>query len=168
MSKADFSPLPLSVQITERARLLIESRLKATEEKLGEVCLPRIIRLCRKYKFTENESKLAVYALVSQFTKYSHDTVQKVAGVDCISSCQFLDISIMDVMDFLAKDRPHMKQGLFPAVRDNYILSSSITFDPDFCKVLMGSKVTSNEFLKLEQTALADIVVEEPGSEHVK
>ena len=32
----------------------------------------------------------------------------------------------------------------------------------------MGSKPTSDEFLKLEQTALADVVVEEPGNEHFK
>ncbi len=155
--------------MTERARLVIESRLKATEEKLGEVYLPRIIRLCRKYKFTENEAKLAIYFLVCQFTKYSHDTLQsRVTGTDCITACKFLDIPIMDVLDFLAKERPHMKQGLFPGVRDNYILSNSVSFDADFCKVLMGSKLTSNEFLKLEQTALADVVVEEPGNEHVK
>ena len=44
----------------------IDCRLKATEEERGELALPRIIRLCRKFKFTENESRIAIHAIVLQ------------------------------------------------------------------------------------------------------
>ena len=61
-----------------------------------------------------------------------------------------------------------MKQGLFPDIQESYILSSQITYDGDFCRALMGAKLTSNEFLKLEQTQLAGVILEEPGSEYLK
>jgi len=44
----------------------------------------------------------------------------------------------------------------------------SIMYDLDFCKALMGSQLKSNEFLKLEQTYLADVIAEEPGNEHYR
>ena len=36
------------------------------------------------------------------------------------------------------------------------------------CKALIGAPLKSNEFLKLEQTHLADIIAEEAGNEHYR
>lgn len=145
---------------------VIESRLKATEEQYGSVGMPRVIRLSRKFKFTENETKIAVYSLVAQSGydregRYSY-------GSDVLSTCHILDIPLQEILDFLDKDRLHMTQGFFPEIQDSYILSCSITYDSDFCKALMGSQLKSNEFLKLEQTYLADVIAEEPGNEHYR
>lgn len=157
----------------KRAQLLVESRLKATEEKLGECYLPRIIRLCKAFKFSENETKLAIFALLSQGglddePKRVYHPYVGGSTSDCITACQFLDIPVVEVITFLSKERLHMEQGLFPDIQDSYILSSQIAYDGDFCRALMGSKLTSNEFLKLEQTQLAGVILEEPGNEYLK
>ncbi len=156
----------------KRTKLLIESRIKATEENLGECYLPRIIRLCKKFKFSENETRLALYALICQggFDDTSRRGYSQFGGggVDCVSACQFLDMPITKVLAFLSKERLHMEQGLFPEVQESYLLNSTLTYDGDFCAALIGSKLTSNEFLKLEQTELAGIILEEPGSQYLK
>ena len=61
-----------------------------------------------------------------------------------------------------------MQQGFFPEVQPAYILTCNITYDTDFCKALMGSQLKASEFLKLEQTLLADVIAEEPGNEHYR
>ena len=147
---------------------MIESRLVATEEKLGEVYLPRIIRMCRKLKLSKNEIEIATYCLTAQ-CGYDHEGGRFSSyGVDCLSCCQFLDIPLKDMLEFLNKDRIHMQQGFFPEVQDAYILNSALMYDMDFCKTLMGCRVRSDGFMKLEQTVLADIIVEEPGNDHYR
>ena len=147
-------------------KAVIDARLDATEKELGELYLPRIIRLCRKFKFSEVDSKIAIYALVIQ-SGYDHEG-RFGYGIDCLTCCQNLDIPLRDILEFLDKDRLHMEQGFFPDVQDSYILSCAITYDTDFCKALMGSQLKSQEFLKIEQTKLADVIAEEPGNEHYR
>lgn len=142
---------------------IIEGRLQSTEEKCGERSLPRIIRLCRKFKLTETESLIAIYSLVTQSA-----TERTGRYTDVLSTCGFLKIPLKVMLEFLNKDRLHMQQGLFPEVEEAYILNSTLSYDADFCKALMGSKLKSNEFLKLEQTLLADVIAEEPGNEHYR
>lgn len=142
---------------------IIEGRLQSTEEKCGETSLPRIIRLCRKFKLTEIESLIAIYSLVTQSA-----TERTGRYTDVLSTCGFLKIPLKAMLEFLNKDRLHMQQGLFPEVEEAYILNSTLSYDTDFCKALMGSKLKSNEFLKLEQTLLADVIAEEPGNEHYR
>lgn len=128
--------------------------------------LPRIIRLCKKFKFSETESRIAVYALATQSAT---ERSGRYSGYnDVLSTCGVLKIPLNTMLEFLDKDRLHMQQGLFPEIEDSYILNSSLGYDADFCKALMGSKLKSNEFLKLEQTLLADVIAEEPGNEHYR
>lgn len=47
-------------------KVLIDARLAATEKELGEIYLPRIIRLCRKLKLSEMDTEIAIYSLVVQ------------------------------------------------------------------------------------------------------
>ena len=157
----------------KRAKLVIESRLKITEEHHGECYLPRIVRLCRRFKFSENESKLALQALISQGgfddpRKFEAYGPYRGGSLTCVGVCQRLDIPISEVQAFLSKERLHMKQGVFPDIQDNYLLYSTLSYDGDFCAALVGSKLTSNEFLKLEQTELAKVILEEPDSEYLK
>ena len=147
-------------------KLVIDTRLAVTEKESSELHLPRIVRLSRKFNFSENDSKIAIYALVIQ-SGYDHEG-RFGYGIDCLTCCQALDIPLREMLEFLDKDRPHMEQGFFPDVQDSYILSSAITYDTDFCKALMGSQLKSQEFLKIEQTKLADVIAEEPGNEHYR
>lgn len=143
---------------------IIQGRLRSTEEQFGETSLPRIIRLCRKFSFSEAESRIAIYALVIQ----SATERTGLRYADVLSTCGFLKIPLKTMLEFLDKDRLHMQQGLFPEVEESYILNSTLGYDTDFCKALMGSKLKGNEFLKLEQTLLADVIAEEPGNEHFR
>ena len=147
-------------QIEKRMKKIIQGRLQSTEETCGERSLPRIIRLCRKFKLTEMESLIAIYSLVTQSS-----TERTGRYTDVLSTCGFLKIPLKVMLEFLNKDRLHMQQGLFPEVEEAYILNSTLSYDTDFCKALMGSQLKSNEFLKLEQTLLADVIAEEPGNE---
>ena len=160
-----------SLQVAKRAELVIQSRLEATKEKHGECYLPRIVRLCKRFKFTENECKLAIVTLIAQGGL--DDSPRRNygpfgGGIDCVTACQFLDVSIMELLAFLSKERLHIEQGLFPEVQDNSPLNSQLSYDGDFCSALLGAKLTANEFLKLEQTELAHVILEEPGSEYLK
>ena len=37
-----------------------------------------------------------------------------------------------------------------------------------FCRALLGTPLKDSEFLKLEQTHLADVIAEEQGNEHFR
>ena len=144
---------------------MIESRLAATEEKLGEIYLPRIIRLCRKYEFSKKETELAIYAL---FVQCGYKNGSFGHGESSLAYCELLDISLKDAMEFLHKDRLHMQQGVFPNIQNPYIFCGQLSYDTDFCQALMGFRVGSNAFIKLEQTLLADVIKEEPGNERYR
>ena len=156
----------IPVQVSQRMKLVIDGRLATTEKTHGETALPRVVRMCRKLKLTGNESRISIYALVLQ-SGYDRDS-RYAYGSDVVGACQFLEIPLQEMLDFLDKDRMHMQQGFFPDIQDSYILNSSIAYDSDFCKALMGSQLKSTEFLKLEQTLLADVIAEEPGNEHYR
>ena len=61
-----------------------------------------------------------------------------------------------------------MQQGIFPDVQQSYLLHSALNFDEVSCKALVGAPLKANEFLKVEQTHLADIIAEEVGNEHLR
>ena len=155
------------MQIASQFEQLITSRLKATVQEHGELCLPRITRLCKKLKLTENESIIATYSLVTQ-SGYDRDGRFGGYGADVLSTCQFLNIPLQEMLVFLDRERKHMQQGFFPEVQDSYILSCNVTYDSDFCKALMGTQLKATEFLKIEQTILADVIAEEPGNQHYR
>lgn len=138
----------------------------ATAEKLGECCLPRIIRVAKKLKFTANETKLATYILISQ-CKFDHGRRISLSS-DCISLCQALDIPLKEFLAFMAKDRTHMELGFFPEVMDSYIMSCTIEYDVDICRVLLGMPFNAEDILKFDQTVLAEVIAEEPGNEQYK
>ncbi len=89
-------------------------------------------------------------------------------SAEVLSTCQFLTIPLQEMLVFLDKEREHMEQGYFPEVQDSYILSCRIDYDADFCKALMGTQLKSTEFLKIEQTQLANVIAEEPGNEYYR
>lgn len=115
-------------------------------------------------------------------------TTSSLYGNDTLAVCKACDISIGEMVHFLDSDREHMQQGLFPDVQRTYILHSAIAFDEVsrsmnklvllettcthtcqvFSKALIGAPLKDNEFLKLEQTHLADIIAAEDGNTHFR
>ena len=85
-----------------------------------------------------------------------------------LAICRVCNMKISEMMNFLDQDRLHMQQGLFPDVQQMYLLHSSLNFDEVSLRALAGAPLKSNDFLKLEQTCLADVIVEEGGNEHLR
>lgn len=85
-----------------------------------------------------------------------------------LSICRVCNMKISEMMNFLDHERLHMQQGLFPDVQQMYLLHSSLNFDEVSLRALAGAPLKSNDFLKLEQTCLADVIVEEGGNEHLR
>ena len=90
------------------------------------------------------------------------------SGTGTFNVCRVCDMSIREIIDFLAQDRTHMQQGLFPDVQQMYLLQSNMTFDEISLRALVGADLKASEFLKLEQTCLADVILEESGNEHLR
>ena len=89
-------------------------------------------------------------------------------GNDTLSVCKACDMKIGEIVNFLNSDREHIKLGLFPDVQQSYLLHSTISFDEVSCKALVGAPLKENEFLKIEQTPVADVIAEEVGNEHYR
>ena len=156
---------------------MMKSRLKASEDANGEPGLPRIIRLCRRLKLTEKETMVMIYTLCCQvgenrtggFARFGRFVGGGMLfGNDTLSMCKACDIKIGEMVTFLNIDREHMKQGIFPDVQQSYLLHSALSFDEASCKALVGAPLKSNEFLKIEQTYLADVIAEEAGNEYLR
>ena len=87
---------------------------------------------------------------------------------DLLSVCYQLEVSLLTILEFLDLDRQHMQNGLLPDINQTYILTNSIRYDGEVMRALLGGKLSTSDFLKLEHTPLADIVAEEPGNEHYR
>ena len=61
-----------------------------------------------------------------------------------------------------------MQQGIFPDIQQNHLLHSDLDFDQVSCKVLIGAPLKQNEFLMIDQSCLAEVLIEEVGNEHLK
>ena len=149
----------------------IDMRLEVTEKEKGEVALPRAVRLARKYKLSENEAKLFYYVLVDLAGLYLDLKPQQHLlyggrALELTATCKVLDLSLLEVMEFFTSERKHMEDGIFPDINQTYILTSSIRLESEVGKALLGGKLSSSEYLKVDNTPLGDILAEEPGSEH--
>ena len=149
--------------------MIIDGRLEATKEAYGAVGLPRVIRLAHRYKMSPSESEVLVYCLVCSVARSRRASVHlndaKFLTSDTLQVCRACNIGITEMMDFLSLEREHMQHGLFPDVMPNYTLQCSLTYDETVCRTLIGCNIKSSEFLKLEQTCLADVLIEESGGE---
>ena len=131
------------------------------------------MRLCRKFNFSKNETEITWFTFTTQAgigkeDRYGGYGIDGGYRTDPISLCSFLDIPLQEVLDFLDPDRLHMQEGFFPDVQHGYILSSALSYDPDVCKALMGVELKQSDFLKIDQTYLADVIAEEPEHQHLR
>ena len=128
-----------------------------------------MIRLCRKYDLTDNEMMILLYALTFQHSEEQENKKNPFStyrGVDIVHMCIVLDIPFLELLSFLHQDRLHMQQGLFPNVQQNFMPNVSLEIDFDMYLALIGGTVKQKDFLKIDQTCLADVIVEEPQYQH--
>ena len=85
-------------------------------------------------------------------------------------------MKLCELVEFLNQDRTHIKQGLiqhkrhgmYSDIQQMYLLDSILAFDEISLRALLGSNLKASEFLKLEQTCLADVIAEEGGNKHLR
>ena len=85
-------------------------------------------------------------------------------------------MKLCKLVEFLDQDRTHIKQGLiqhkehgmYSDIQQMHLLDSILAFDEISLRALLGSNLKASEFLKLEQTCLADVIVEEGGNKHFR
>ena len=118
------------------------------------------------------ESEVLVYCLVCSVARNRRPSFRLDDGSgmgylanDTLQVCRSCDIGLVELMDFLSMEREHMQHGLFPDIQTNYTLHSNLTYEETVCKMLVGCNPKNSEFLRLEQTCLADVLAEEPGGD---
>ena len=156
----------MDLQVAERLKKIIKLRLKATEEKFGEVRLPRLVRLWRKFNLSPNETDILMFVMARQSGR--GDIVEY--EINPITLAEFLEITLQEIVEFLNQDHLHIQQGLFPDIEhsSSAIFTEQFYIDPHFHKILLGADVKQNDFLKLEQTCLADVIAAEPEHQHLR
>ena len=154
----------------------IDMRLEVTEKEKGEMALPRVVRLARKYKFSTNETMSFYYVLVDMYglcheTSKERRMLRTHYGLQNMSEdlswvCSVINMPVHEMLDFLSSERQHMQHGLFPDINLHYGVQNALRLDGETMKVLSGGRLSSSEYLKVENTPLGEILSEEPGSEH--
>ena len=119
-----------------------------------------MVRLCRKFNFSKIETEITLLA-VSMYEREGY----RGQCIDPILLYSPLDIPLHELLDFLDQEHLHMQQGFFPVFQ---LSPTSLSFDADACRILMGADLNQNYFLKIEQTYLADVIAEEPEHQHLR
>ena len=89
-------------------------------------------------------------------------------GFNLNRMCAVLEIPFLELLNFLNQDRLHMQQGMFPNLQQlKSTYDTSFEMDYDTYMALMGVNLKQKDFLKIDQTCLADVIFEEPEYQHV-
>lgn len=135
-------------------------RLQKTVD--GGKSLPRVFRLAHIYKFNEQEADLFQLLVVLQGCQSNAVRCQMIEedAQRKMTSCQRLaGISEIDVVEFHDDQREHVREGTVIVDEENYCTALSLS---NICvRVLLGRTLSSNQVLKLSQTALEDLLKDE-------
>ncbi|KAI6657958.1 hypothetical protein LOD99_15675 [Oopsacas minuta] len=154
---------------------ILKSKLNKTEEEMGEKALPRVIKLNRKYNLSDKESLALIFttciAVCQEGTPNNWamgrnllDYLQPYQS----ALCKACDMTTTDFLHFLDQDRPIIQQGIFPEIQTNYTLNCTLNMDEVVLKGIIGAHLRTSEFMKLEQTSLAEIIAVEEGNEQYR
>lgn len=135
-------------------------RLKATADRGGR--LPRVFRLAQMYQLSEQETDLLQLLVVLQGCQSNAVRCQMIEedAQRKMTACQRLaGISEIDVVEFYDDQREHVREGTVLVDEENYCTALSLS---NICvRVLLGRALSSNQVLKLSQTALEDLLKDE-------
>jgi SpoVK/Ycf46/Vps4 family AAA+-type ATPase len=166
------SPILVMRKIEAWMKQCIDRRLEVTEKEKGEVALPRAVRLARRYKFSENETMLLYYVVADHYGVYAEFQKHDISfdrfyrGADIVTISKVMKLPLHELLSFLSPEREHMQHSIFPDLNQVYLLTSGLHLDAEVVKALFGSKLTTSEFLKVENTPLGDVLAEEAGNEY--
>ncbi|KAL4109813.1 hypothetical protein PRIC1_001508 [Phytophthora ramorum] len=136
---------------------LAKCRLAATKQ--ADKRLPRVFRLADMYKLSPGETTLLQLLVVMQGCQ-SNAVRCQILDEDSqrrVLTCQRLSgLSEVDVAEFRDDEREHVKEGTLIVDEETYCTSLSLS---NICvRVLLGRHLTSNQALKVSQTALEELL----------
>ncbi|KAG7375856.1 hypothetical protein PHYPSEUDO_014971 [Phytophthora pseudosyringae] len=136
---------------------LAKCRLAATRQAGKR--LPRVFRLADRYKLSSGETTLLQLLVVMQGCQ-SNAVRCQILDEDSqrrVMTCQRLSgLSEVDVAEFRDDEREHVKEGTLVVDEETYCTSLSLS---NICvRVLLGRHLTSNQALKVSQTALEELL----------
>ncbi|TYZ67926.1 hypothetical protein PybrP1_012466 [[Pythium] brassicae (nom. inval.)] len=135
-------------------------RLKALADRGAR--LPRVFRLAQTYKLSEQETDLLQLLVVLQGCQSTAVRCQMIEedAQRKMTACQRLaGISEIDVVEFYDDQREHVREGTVLVDEENYCTALSLSNIS--VRVLLGRALSSNQALKLSQTALEDLLKDE-------
>ncbi|KAE9017958.1 hypothetical protein PR003_g13684 [Phytophthora rubi] len=132
-------------------------RLAATKQAGKR--LPRVFRLAEMYKLSKGETTLLQLLVVMQGCQ-SNAVRCQILDEDSqrrVMTCQRLSgLSEVDIAEFRDDEREHVKEGTLVVDEETYCTSLSLS---NICvRVLLGRHLTSNQALKVSQTALEELL----------
>ncbi|ETL47029.1 hypothetical protein L916_03190, partial [Phytophthora nicotianae] len=136
---------------------LAKCRLAATKQTGKK--LPRVFRLADMYKLSTGETTLLQLLVVMQGCQ-SNAVRCQILDEDSqrrVMTCQRLSgLSEVDIAEFRDDEREHVKEGTLIVDEETYCTSLSLS---NICvRVLLGRHLTSNQALKVSQTALEELL----------
>lgn len=135
-------------------------QLKTVADRGGR--LPRVFRLAQTYKLSEQETDLLQLLVVLQGCQSTAVRCQMIEedAQRKMTACQRLaGISEIDVVEFYDDQREHVREGTVLVDEENYCTALSLSNIS--VRVLLGRALSSNQALKLSQTALEDLLKDE-------
>jgi len=158
-------------KLVEKHDSRLNAHLRACEENEdGTLLAPRLHRVIQKFNFTELEKEIFFVCIMSQvseegarrgmFRNFGRN------GTTGLTIASMLGCSLNEVADFFDSTRLHIKEGLVPSLQHMHFgigTSSESTIS-----VLLGTPLTTSQFLSIESPTLASIVQEEPDFDKTK
>ncbi|CEG40076.1 aaa domain containing protein [Plasmopara halstedii] len=139
---------------------LAKCRLAATKQAGKR--LPRVFRLAELYKLSAEETTLLHLLVVMQgcqsnavrYQILDEDVQRRVLTYQRLSG-----LSEVDIAEFRNDEREHVKEGTLLVDEETYY--TSLTLSNICVRVLLGRHLTSNQALKVSQTALEELLKDE-------
>eukprot|EP00026_Physarum_polycephalum_P000306 Phypoly_transcript_00306.p1 GENE.Phypoly_transcript_00306~~Phypoly_transcript_00306.p1 ORF type:complete len:1112 (+),score=182.86 Phypoly_transcript_00306:1977-5312(+) len=161
-------------KIFARFSVLAEKAHAACDSRAELGYVPRLVRLCKKLGLTPKELRALQYVVICNLSTSNfppppaalHSTQEQKAMSSRVS--RYANMSAGEILDFLRGSRLHMTQGLIE-IDDEFsttFTSHFLTVGYEVLRALCGRLLTTDEFFKIDKTALAEVLTEEPGFFH--
>ena len=145
----------------EKRKALEEKLFSRGYEDVSEQ--PRFIRLAKKLNFTNKELSALAWIMIHGTAFPTSEIVEKRSQM--VNVREFSGMNALEFLQFTSKQREHVKQGIVE-LDDGFtkdFSEVSIKMPCEVMTALSGGKLNSEQMLSIDNTALAEILVEENG-----
>ena len=143
--------------VTREASRRIAARLRADGSSGWK---PRLIRLGERYGWTERELATFEFMIVQSVminNKFPEDEIHQAMAAS--------RMSIDEMLRFIDSSRDHIQDELFEVDKGLYsnVFKADFKLQDEVVKAVVGARLSTEDLLKLDGTALLEVLAEEPG-----